>query len=230
MVSLIDRRRLCAGAVAAAALPAVAAQAETNNSGANDWLPPKWRELGFPSRRWVNIVFVHTNERFKNIYCEAGEYIVPAVKQFSWTCRDYRRGEWEWIHPMLLDLLFVLHWKYNKDEINIFSGYRTPGDQRQYRRGGAEFSAHIGQGARHPSPEHRQRRGGRGLQEIHLWRSRHVSAKAFHASGLRTAAQLGRLSGRVTRSFRAGLDQHGFEQVRFRRRGAPLTQPFFQGR
>jgi uncharacterized protein YcbK (DUF882 family) len=126
MVSLIDRRRLCAGAVAAAALPAVAAQAETNNSGANDWLPPKWRELGFPSRRWVNIIFVHTNERFKNIYCEAGEYIVPAVKQFSWTCRDYRRGEWEWIHPMLLDLLFVLHWKYNKDEINIFSGYRTP--------------------------------------------------------------------------------------------------------
>jgi uncharacterized protein YcbK (DUF882 family) len=27
---------------------------------------------------------------------------------------------------MLMDLLFVLHWKYHKDEIKIFSGYRSP--------------------------------------------------------------------------------------------------------
>ena len=86
--------------------------------------------------------FVHTNERFKNIYCEAGEYIVPAVKQFSWTCRDYRRGEWEWIHPMLLDLLFVLHWKYNKDEINIFSGYRTPETNANIEGAALNFSTH----------------------------------------------------------------------------------------
>ena len=35
-------------------------------------------------------------------------------------------SEWKWLHPMLMDLLFVLHWKYNKNEINIYSGYRTP--------------------------------------------------------------------------------------------------------
>jgi uncharacterized protein YcbK (DUF882 family) len=122
---LIDRRKLLLSAAATAGLHQVPARAEAN-APATDWLPPKWRELGFPSRRWVKIVFVHTGERFKNIYCENGEYIVPQVKLFSWTCRDFRRKEWEWIHPMLMDLLFVLHWKYNRDEIKILSGYRSP--------------------------------------------------------------------------------------------------------
>jgi hypothetical protein len=29
-------------------------------------------------------------------------------------------------HPWLMDLVFVLHWKYDKNLISIFSGYRSP--------------------------------------------------------------------------------------------------------
>src|ERR1700752_2456976 len=72
------------------------------------FIPPAWADAGFPSRRWVKIVFVNTGERFNNLYFSDGAYIMPAVQQFSWTCRDYRVGEWKWIHPWLMDLVFVL--------------------------------------------------------------------------------------------------------------------------
>ena len=38
---------------------------------------------------------------------------------------SFRESEWKWMNPWLMDLLFVLHWRYNKNEISIFSGYRT---------------------------------------------------------------------------------------------------------
>ena len=110
-VPMMDRRRLLFGTVAVAGALVV---------------PPALADTGFPSRRWVKIVFVHTGERFNNLYFSEGSYILPAVQQFSWTCRDFRAGEWKWIHPWLMDLVFVLHWRYNKDEIKILSGYRTP--------------------------------------------------------------------------------------------------------
>jgi uncharacterized protein YcbK (DUF882 family) len=104
--------------------------------------PLAWAETGFPSRRWVKIVFVNTGERFNDLYFSDGAYIFPAVKQFSWTCRDHRANEWKWIHPWLMDLLFVLHWKYNKDEIKILSGYRTAETNAQLE-GAALNSQHL---------------------------------------------------------------------------------------
>jgi uncharacterized protein YcbK (DUF882 family) len=98
---MIDRRRLLFGTAAVAGALVV---------------PPALADTGFPSHRWVKIVFVNTGERFNNLYFSDGSYIVPAVQQFSWTCRDYRAGQWKWIHPWLMDLVFVLHWRYNKDE------------------------------------------------------------------------------------------------------------------
>ena len=88
--------------------------------------PPVWAQAGFPSQRWVNIVFTPTGERYADRYFWDGVYSMAAVRQFSWTCRDFRANEWKWIHPWLMDLVFVLHWKYNKNVISIFSGYRTP--------------------------------------------------------------------------------------------------------
>ena len=88
--------------------------------------PPVWAQAGFPSQRWVNIVFTPTGERYADRYCWDGVYSMAAVRQFSWTCRDFRANEWKWIHPWLMDLVFVLHWKYNKNLISIFSGYRSP--------------------------------------------------------------------------------------------------------
>jgi uncharacterized protein YcbK (DUF882 family) len=106
---MIDRRRLLFSPAAAAF---------------SLFAPPSLGATGFPSHRWVKILFVPTGERFDNLYCSDGAYLMPAVQQFSWTCRDYRVGQWKWLHPWLMDLVFVLHWRYNKDEIRILSGYR----------------------------------------------------------------------------------------------------------
>jgi len=46
------------------------------------------------------------------------------------------------LHPWLMDLLFVLHWKYNKDEIKILSGYRTSETNAQLE-GAALNSQHM---------------------------------------------------------------------------------------
>jgi uncharacterized protein YcbK (DUF882 family) len=123
---MLDRRHLLTGVTAAAMTLRTV---------------PVWAETGFPQRRWVKIVFVNTGERFNQIYFD-GAYIVPACRQFSWTCRDWRANEWKWIHPWLMDLVFVLHWKYNKDEIKILSGYRTPQTNAQLE-GAALDSQHI---------------------------------------------------------------------------------------
>lgn len=106
------------------------------------YLPPAWADAGFPSSRWVKIVFVESGERFNNLYFSDGAYIMPAVRQFSWTCRDHRAEEWKWLHPWLMDLVFVLHWKYNRDEIRILSGYRTPQSNAQLE-GAALNSQHM---------------------------------------------------------------------------------------
>jgi uncharacterized protein YcbK (DUF882 family) len=104
--------------------------------------PPAWAQTGFPQRRAVEIQFANTGERFKGFYYWDGAYILPAVQQFSWTCRDFRANEWKWLNPWLMDLIFVLHWKYQKEEILIFSGYRTPETNAQLE-GSALNSQHI---------------------------------------------------------------------------------------
>ena len=142
MVSVIDRRQIVLGAIAAAGLRTLPAWAETS-LGACTWPPPDWVEnKSFPSRRWVKIVFVHTGERFENLYMEDGNYIVPAVQQFSQTCRDFRQNKWQMLNPYLMDFLFVLHWKYCKDQINIVSGFRTPETNSQLE-GAALHSQHL---------------------------------------------------------------------------------------
>jgi uncharacterized protein YcbK (DUF882 family) len=138
--AVIDRRTLFLGG-AAAALNPVPGWADTKPEECA-WPPPGWAEKGFPTRRWVKVAFVHTGERFKDFYMDAGNYIMPAVQQFSWVCRDHRRSEWAWLNPYLMDFLFVLHWKYCKDEIQILSGYRTPETNLQLE-GAALNSQHV---------------------------------------------------------------------------------------
>jgi len=123
---MIDRRTLLFGAAAAAVSAETPAMAAETGAANCVWPPPNWQKGGFPSRRWVKILFVHTNERFADIYLDNGVYSMDAVKRFSWAVRDFRANEFHWIEPPLMDLLFILHWKYCKDEIRIFSGYRSP--------------------------------------------------------------------------------------------------------
>ena len=141
---MFDRRRLLLGS-AAAAVSAALPFAETAAAEEGEkcvWPPPSWQKGGFPSRRWVNILFANTGERFKNFYCDDGNYIVPSVEQFSWVCRDFRANQWKMLDPRLMDLLFVLHWKYCRDQIKIFSGYRTP-ETNGKLEGAAKNSQHL---------------------------------------------------------------------------------------
>ena len=141
---MIDRRRLLIGAGAAgllsSAVPAVAV-AETTSPGCV-WPPLGWQQNGFPSRRWVNVLFVHTNERFNDIYLDDGVYIKPQIEQFSHVVRDFRANEWKLMHPNLMDIIFLLHWKYCRNEIRIFSGYRSEGTNTNIE-GAAKNSQHI---------------------------------------------------------------------------------------
>jgi uncharacterized protein YcbK (DUF882 family) len=149
---MIDRRKLLIGAAAAAlgtGMPALAANpivpgtpVETNTTPGCAWPPPNWVKGGFPTTRWVKIRFVHTNEKFNDIYFTGGAYSLHAVEQFSHTCRDFRANETKLLDPRLMDLLFVLHWKYCKDEIQIFSGFRSEATNAHIE-GAAKNSQHI---------------------------------------------------------------------------------------
>jgi uncharacterized protein YcbK (DUF882 family) len=139
---MIDRRRLLIGAGAAGLLSSPGASFAETGSPSCVWPPPGWQQNGFPSRRWVNILFVHTNEKFKDIYVEDGVYSKPQVEKFSHVVRDFRADEWKLMDPRLMDLLFVLHWKYCKDEIRIFSGYRSEATNANIE-GAAKNSQHI---------------------------------------------------------------------------------------
>ena len=127
MASTIARRRLLVCSTMAA-LAALARHARAQSE--------------FPSERWVNVVFTPTGERFADRYFWDGVYSMAAVRQFSWTCRDFRINEWKWIHRWLMDLIFVLHWKYNKNLISIYSGYRSPQTNAQIE-GAALNSQHT---------------------------------------------------------------------------------------
>jgi uncharacterized protein YcbK (DUF882 family) len=124
----VGRRRLLLGSAAAAAGVALLA-------------PPAWA-AGLPGLRWVKIMFLHTGERYNGFYFGDGAYSVPAVRKFSWTCRDHRANKMEILHPFLMDILFLLHWRYMKDEIIINSGYRSPETNAQLE-GAALNSQHT---------------------------------------------------------------------------------------
>src|ERR1700757_1894466 len=86
--SVINRRKLLVSCVAAiGAQFAPPARAVTTLPSCS-WPPPSWTANGFPSHRWVYILFVHTGERFKDRYFWDGAYSMDAVQRFSWTCRD----------------------------------------------------------------------------------------------------------------------------------------------
>jgi uncharacterized protein YcbK (DUF882 family) len=139
---VIDRRKLMLGmATAGLVLPKVAL-ADTTDDPTCRWPPPGWTTNGFPSRRWVNIIFSNTGETFKDFYVEDGVYSMDAVNRFSHVCRDFRANETKLLDPRLMDLLFVLHWKYCKQQINIFSGYRSAATNANIE-GAAKNSMHI---------------------------------------------------------------------------------------
>jgi uncharacterized protein YcbK (DUF882 family) len=46
------------------------------------------------------------------------------------------------MHPFLMDIIYILHWRYMCDEISIFSGYRSP-ETNAHIEGAARNSQHT---------------------------------------------------------------------------------------
>lgn len=103
---------------------------------------PGLAQQSIPPMRWAKTRFAATGEMFNDIYFQGNQYIRPAVEKFSVTVRDYRANKAVTMHPWLLDIIFVLHWRYQVDVIRINSGYRAP-ETNASLEGAAKDSQHM---------------------------------------------------------------------------------------
>ena len=55
-------------------------------------VPPALADTGFPSRRWVKIVFVNTGERFNNLYIDGRAAGLPSFRTGGLSHRSVARG------------------------------------------------------------------------------------------------------------------------------------------
>lgn len=80
------------------------------------------------SARSVAFVHTHTGERLRVVYFQNGCYQAGCLAQVNELLRDFRTGEVHRIDPGLLDILFDLQVRADRDEpFEVISGYRSPG-------------------------------------------------------------------------------------------------------
>lgn len=77
--------------------------------------------------RWVSFVHTHTGESLHAAYFRDGCYQQACLAQVNHLLRDFRTGEVHGIDPALLDILFDLQTRANRDgPFEVISGYRSP--------------------------------------------------------------------------------------------------------
>lgn len=88
---------------------------------------------GFPvlaatrSPRSIAFVHTHTGERLRVVYFQDGCYQAGCLARVDELLRDFRTGEVHRIDPALLDILFELQNRADRDEpFEVISGYRSP--------------------------------------------------------------------------------------------------------
>jgi uncharacterized protein YcbK (DUF882 family) len=110
---ILSRRRFLtsmAGVAMAAAAPGVIASVAA---------PVRDRELSFYN--------THTGEKLSATFWSDGNYLDDGIEQISWLLRDHRAGSASTIDPKLLDLLYQLQSKVERQgEFHVISGYRSP--------------------------------------------------------------------------------------------------------
>lgn len=85
------------------------------------------RALADAPVRQLSFLNLHTGERLKAAYWEAGSYVPDALAAVNHVLRDFRTGEVHAIEPKLLDLLTVLSSKLDtRETVQVISGYRSP--------------------------------------------------------------------------------------------------------
>jgi uncharacterized protein YcbK (DUF882 family) len=110
---------IASGIAMTLAAPAAMAAVAPARVQAADSLPVRDRELSFYN--------THTGEQLSATFWEDGDYLDDGVEEISWILRDHRADIASPIDPKLLDLLYRLQAKIDRqDEFHVISGYRCP--------------------------------------------------------------------------------------------------------
>ncbi|MGD8570091.1 MAG: DUF882 domain-containing protein, partial [Gammaproteobacteria bacterium] len=100
-----------------------------------------------PNERILKFYNLHTGEKLKATYWADGDYINEELTAINHLLRDHRTGDVKPIDQQLLDLLYVLQNKVEKNNAyHIISGYRSPRTNTLLRRnsnGVAKRSMHL---------------------------------------------------------------------------------------
>jgi uncharacterized protein YcbK (DUF882 family) len=77
--------------------------------------------------RRVSFVHTHTGEMLAADYCRGGVYQANGLAQVDRLLRDFRNGEMHPIDPRLLDILYELQVRADREmTYEVISGYRSP--------------------------------------------------------------------------------------------------------
>ncbi len=108
---MLSRRRALEGAFFSAATAALGGRAMA------DPLAP----------RALSMLNLHTGERLKAVYWDAGGYVQDALRGFDKLLRDHRTTEVHPIDPGVFDILNALQVRLGVEPtVQIISGYRSP--------------------------------------------------------------------------------------------------------
>jgi uncharacterized protein YcbK (DUF882 family) len=98
-------------------------------------------------RRSVSFVHTHTGERLSAVYFQDGAYQPASLERINYLLRDFRTEDIHVIDPGLLDVLYELRTRIDRDDpFEVISGYRSPhtnAELRSHSHGVAEHSMHI---------------------------------------------------------------------------------------
>jgi len=97
--------------------------------------------------RCVSFVHTHTGERLRAPYYQDGSYRADTLAQVNHLLRDFRTGDVHPIDPSLLDILYELQLRADREEpFQVICGYRSPATNamlHQRSEGVAVHSMHL---------------------------------------------------------------------------------------
>jgi uncharacterized protein YcbK (DUF882 family) len=97
--------------------------------------------------RCVSFLHTHTGEALTAAYFQDGNYQPECLAQVDHLLRDFRTGDVHPIDPALLDILFELQVRADRDgPFEVISGYRSPATNAMLHRrseGVAQHSMHL---------------------------------------------------------------------------------------
>ena len=109
--------------------------------------PAAFSALNLKEERQLRFYHLHTGEKLTATYWAEGNYINTELSAINHVLRDFRSGDIATMDKQLLDLLYVLQQKVEKDgPYHIISAYRSPQTNAALRsnsKGVAKRSLHL---------------------------------------------------------------------------------------